>query len=70
MIIRQVRLKEDTPDKIYTAFCNLMERQGVFVACGSPDDKWINLRFENELDYLAWMIAMGETFKIETEEEK
>ena len=70
MIIRQIRLKEDIPDNKYTEFCNIAEKQGIFVACGSPDDKWINLRFEDELDYLAWVIAMSGAYKIAMEEEE
>lgn len=59
MILKTIKLKEDTPDKTYTEFCNLCERQGVFRACGNCDDKWIMVNFENELDYLAWIFSLS-----------
>ncbi len=58
-ITKQIRLKPETTDAEYTRFCNLCERQGVFVSCGNTDDKWILVRFEDELSLMAWMVAMG-----------
>ncbi len=59
MIIRKIGLNKEIPNKIYTELCNICERQGVFMACGSPEDKWIQVQFENEVAYLAWLTAMG-----------
>lgn len=59
MIVRQIKLKPETPDKVYREFVEKTEKQGVFVACGSPDDKWINVKFDDEADCLAWMVTMG-----------
>lgn len=59
MIIKKLTLKPDTPDHEYTRLCNTAEKQGVFRACGNTDDKWIMLTFEDEIDFLAWSVAMG-----------
>ena len=58
-ITKQIRLKPETKDAEYTEFCNMCERQGIFVSCGNTDDKWILVRFEDVTDYLAWMVATG-----------
>ena len=60
-ILRTIKLKDSTPDNKYTEFCNLVEKQGVFKACGSCDDKWIMVQFDDEVDYLAWLTHMGLT---------
>jgi len=39
MVIKRIGLKPETKDVDYTKICNLMEKQGVFVSCGSCDDK-------------------------------
>jgi len=59
MIKQQIQLKNETPDSEYTKFCNMCEKDGVFVACGNCDDKWIIVKFEDELDQLAWLTAKG-----------
>ena len=60
-ILRTIQIKSTIPDHEYTELCNLMEKQGVFKACGSCDDKWIMVQFDDEIDYLAWLTAMGIT---------
>ena len=60
-IITTIQIKKDTPDHLYTAFCNKVEEQGIFKACGSCVDKWIMVEFKDEFDQLAWMTAMGIT---------
>ncbi len=57
-ITKQIKLKPETTDAEYTKFCNLLERQGVFVSCGNTEDKWILVRFPDELSHMAWMVAM------------
>ena len=59
MYKKQITLKPDTPDATYTAMCNMMEKQGVFVACGSQNDKWIIGNWDNEEDYFAWIVALA-----------
>jgi hypothetical protein len=52
---KQIVLKKDTKDEVYTRLCNLLEKDGYFVACGSCDDKWILVDFDSEkscMDYL------------------
>ncbi len=57
MIIKQINLKPDCPDEVYTEFCEMTQRQGVFKACGNPDEKWIMVQFETEIDYISWAVA-------------
>jgi len=57
--IRQIVLKKDTPDAVFTFLCETMTERGVFRACGSCDDKWIIGIWENESDYLAWATALA-----------
>ena len=59
MFTKQIVLKQATQDRVYTKLCNIMEKQGVFMACGSCDDKWVMGKWENEIDFLAWCVAMG-----------
>ena len=59
MIVRKITLKSETTDKTYRELIETAEAQGIFVACGNCDDKWIIAKFENGLDYLAWLVAMG-----------
>jgi len=59
MIIKTIQLKNDTPDHVYTQMCNVTETQGIFKACGNCDDKWIMVQFEDEISYVAWLVAMG-----------
>ncbi len=58
-ITKQIKLKPETTDAEYTKICNLLERQGVFVSCGNTDDKWVLVRFADELSFMAWCVAMG-----------
>lgn len=58
-MIVKIKLKNKTSDNDYTQLCNKTENQGIFVACGNCDDKWIMLRFDNNIDYLAWLTAAG-----------
>jgi len=57
-MLKIITLKSDTSDKIYKDLCETMERQGVFAGCGSPDDKWVCGRWENDIDFLAWLTVM------------
>ena len=59
-IIKKIILKPSASDKTYTEMCNLMEKQGVFVSCGSPNDKWILGKWDNEIDFMAWCVALSE----------
>lgn len=59
MKIIRVKLKNSMKDKEYTDFCNTTEEQGIFVSCGSPEDKWVMCKFEDKISYLAWLIEMG-----------
>ena len=56
---RTINLKKGTPTKTYTAFCNKAEEDSVFMACGSPDDMWIMVRFEDEISFKAWIMALS-----------
>ncbi len=57
MILKQINLKPETPDEVYKDFCEMVQAQGVFKACGNPDEKWIMVQFEDEVDYFAWVLA-------------
>ena len=59
MITKRIDLKPTTTDSQYTEICNLMTKQGVFMACGNCEEKWIMGSWEDEIDFLAWSIAMG-----------
>lgn len=59
MIRKKITLKKNVKDHEYTALCNRMEKQGVFLTCGSPDDKWIIGQWEDEIDFFAWSVSMG-----------
>lgn len=59
MIVKKIKLKQSVSDSEYTALCNVCTRQGVFRACGSCEEKYIIVGFENEIDYAAWLVAMG-----------
>ena len=56
---RTITLKKDTPLKTYTDFCNKAEKDGCFVACGSPDNMWIMVGFDNEASFQAWIVALA-----------
>lgn len=58
MFIKKIVLKPETQDHIYTKICNRMEKQGVFMACGNCDDKWIMGKWDDEVDFFAWCVAM------------
>ena len=58
MFLKKIVLKPETKDHIYTSLCNKMEKQGVFKACGSCDDKWIIGQWEDVVDFFAWCVAM------------
>lgn len=58
MITKIIELKPEVSDQTYTAFCNKAEKDGVFVACGNPDDKWILVQFENKIDMVAWLTTL------------
>jgi len=58
MYQRTINLKKGTSIKIYTAFCNKAEKDGCFVACGSPDEMWIMVRFEDEISFKAWIVSL------------
>ena len=58
-VTKVITLKENTPDEVYSRFVDLAKKQGVFKACGNPDEKWIMVKFDNEVECLAWMVGMG-----------
>ena len=55
MIIKKVTLNPDTPDEIYTEFGEMMQEDGVFKACGNPDNKWVMGRWKSEEQFNEWM---------------
>jgi len=55
-IIRKITLPPDTPDALYKAFIEMCEYDGVFDSCGFPDNKWVMVKFESEMDFRAWML--------------
>jgi len=57
---RTINLKKGTPTKTYTDFCNKAEKDGVFVACGNPDNMWIMVRFDNEISFKAWIVTLSQ----------
>jgi hypothetical protein len=59
MYQKTIKLKKGTPSETYTAFCNKAEKDGVFVACGNLDDMWIMVRFDNEMSFKAWIVALS-----------
>jgi len=58
-LTRKIVLNPETQDHIYTELCSRMEKQEVFVTCGNCDDKWIIGKWEDEVDFLVWCVAMG-----------
>lgn len=58
-IIKTIRLKKGTGIKTFTSFCNKAEKDGVFQACGSPDDMWIMVRFDDEISMAAWFTSLA-----------
>lgn len=58
-VIKKIALSQKMPTGDYTELCNIMERQGVFVACGNVEQKWVIGRWEDDLDFFAWCVAMG-----------
>ena len=59
MYQKMIKLKKGTPQKTYTAFCNQAEKDGCFVASGTPDDMWILVRFEDEISFKAWIVSLA-----------
>jgi hypothetical protein len=59
VVIKKVSFKKDTSDNVFSEFVKITEAQGVFHSCGNPDNKWVCLKFENEIDCLAWCLSMG-----------
>lgn len=59
MIRKQITLKPETPDSEYTRICNIFDKDKRLVSCGSPDNKWMIVDFEDELDYMAFLVATG-----------
>ena len=59
MIMKRIDLKSETKDADYTTLCNTMTKQGVFKACGNCDEKWVIGKWEDDIDFLAWSVAMG-----------
>jgi hypothetical protein len=59
MITKKITLKPETTNAEYTHLCNLYDKKGMLRACGSPEQKWMILSFEDGMDYLAWLVANG-----------
>lgn len=70
MFKRQIFFKAETKDSVYTELCNKMKGQGVFFACGNCDDKWIMGKWDDEVDFFAWCVAMGIATPAETNSSK
>lgn len=68
MYQKQIKLKPETPDSTYTDLCDIMQKQDVFVACGSCDDKWILGKWENEMDFAAWLFCCISGFDVQIKE--
>jgi hypothetical protein len=47
-IIQKFTLKSEATDQQYREICELAENNLVFKACGSPDDKWIMVRYSRD----------------------
>lgn len=58
-ILKKISLSESISNKDYRKFVDMTKRQGIFTACGNTEDKWVIVRFEDELDESAWLVAMG-----------
>lgn len=58
--IKKIQLKPETSDKTFRELCNRMQEQGVFMAsCNNGKEKWIVGHWEDEHDFLAWILAMS-----------
>lgn len=57
-ILKRISLSKTMSNRDYKRFVEMTERQGIFTACGNVDDKWVMVRFEDELDESAWLVAM------------
>ena len=57
--MKQINLKKGTKLKTYTSFCNQAEKDECFVSCGSPEDMWIMVRFEDEIAFNAWIVSLA-----------
>lgn len=60
-IIRQIHLKQGTPEHIFTALCNKMEEHGKFLSSHYEADETpvIICQFDDILDFVAMMVALG-----------
>ena len=58
-IIKKICFSKNMSNIDYKKFVEMTERQGIFKACGNTEDKWVMVKFEDELDESAWLVAMG-----------
>ena len=58
-IIKRIDLNPTTSDKVYKQLVEICERDGVFLSCGNPDNKYIIVKFEDAIDEAAWICAKG-----------
>jgi hypothetical protein len=49
-IIQKLVLKPEATDQDYKTICEIAEDNLVFKGCGSPDDKWIMVRYSRDED--------------------
>jgi hypothetical protein len=59
LIIKKITLKPDLTVKAYTHFVEMCEMDGVLLSCGNPDNKFVIVKFDDEIDEAAWMCAKG-----------
>jgi hypothetical protein len=56
MIAKEITLKKETPDFIFTKFCNYLDDNNKFLSSEIIDNKKIvNCQFDNENDFIDFM---------------
>jgi hypothetical protein len=58
-IIKKITLNQNTTDKDYRRFVEMCENDGVLLSCGNPDNKFVIVKFADEIDEAAWLCAKG-----------
>ncbi len=58
-IIKKITLNTNITVKAYTQFVELCERDGEHLSCGNPDNKFVIVKFDDEIDEAAWLCAKG-----------
>ena len=59
-MMKTIKLKSKTTSDDFTKFCNKCEKDGVFVASWTEGRaKFIQVRFDNEIDFKAWVVSLS-----------